>query len=100
MNHRDEELHRLAFREIWGVPLEGGFDIYFRGELVGWARDLPDPSHQEPGCIALGPDGEGWEARGGDSYHGAQRWEPLMNPRETAEEGIRRWNSLTTGSRG
>ena len=87
------------FRKMWDVPA-GGFDLAFAGEPIGWARELPEASHYEPGVVAVGPDGERWVARGGNAVDGAQSWERVMSYEAVKPAGqwealgLRWWNNL------
>jgi hypothetical protein len=54
----------------WRIP-SGGFDILFQGECIAWASTLPEARHYRPDCIAVGPDGTKWMAKGGNRRDGA-----------------------------
>ena len=64
------------YRKRWRIP-PGGFDIFFQGECIAWASTLPEARHYKPDCIAVGPDGTKWQAKGGNPRDGAERWEVL-----------------------
>lgn len=50
------------------------------GEVGGWMNELRSPEHWMPGCIAIDPDGNEWQATGGNDYDGATNWDPLKKP--------------------
>jgi hypothetical protein len=61
-----------------GHPLPaGGWVLVFRGAAVGWSAEMPDPHRHIPGVVAVGAAGECLRAAEGDSWNGAERWEPL-----------------------
>ena len=45
------------------------------GEVCGWRDKLRDPQTEKPGSFAIDKDGQIFEARGGNEYDGAERWE-------------------------
>lgn len=56
----------------------GGVVIVFEGEVEGWSNELRNPAHWQPGCVAVEVNGACWIATGGNEYHGAERWEPVV----------------------
>lgn len=55
-----------------------GVVVIFKGQAAGWMDSLRDPQGWEPGCFAVDADGNQWQAAGGDSYSGAEAWQPLF----------------------
>lgn len=51
-----------------------GVVLVFEGKVYGWKNELRDPQHDQPGAIAVDPDGRAWVAEGGNDYDGAERW--------------------------
>ena len=60
------ERHKLAL----------GYVIFFGGVPSGWTDALTRPDEWRPGCIAIGADGNTWQAEGGDCDRGARVWAP------------------------
>ena len=54
-----------------------GYVVIFNGVVAGWKRELDNPQGWEPGCLAVSPEGEVFQAVGGNDYDGAQAWQPL-----------------------
>ncbi|WP_193601545.1 hypothetical protein [Marinobacter salexigens] len=77
--HNSSYYFRLSseFREDRGYS--GGFVIIFDEVVSGWMDELRNPERWEPGCIAIDQFGNQWQAYGGDSYHGAKHWIPLVS---------------------
>ncbi|WP_299594318.1 hypothetical protein [uncultured Microbulbifer sp.] len=65
------------WREHNGYTGKGGVVVLFNDKVCGWMNELRDPQGWEPGCIALDEHGNQWQASGGDSYNGAERWEVM-----------------------
>ena len=75
----DDRLARIAeaYRDFWGH--KGGYVMLFKGEAVGWKRNLDRPEGFEPGALAVDENGHVWEATGGNPYGGAERWSPVRS---------------------
>lgn len=54
---------------------QGGYVIFFAGEIAGWTQYLDRPSAWAPGCIAVDDSGNEYHAVGGDEQNGAFSWE-------------------------
>ena len=52
-----------------------GVVIIYQGAVAGWTWWLRDPSHWQPGCLAVSVDGRQWVAVGGNEMDGAELWE-------------------------
>lgn len=74
----EQELAR-TWRERQGSDCERslGYVVIFNGSVAGWKRELDNPQGWEPGCLAVGPEGEVFQAVGGNDYDGAEDWRPL-----------------------
>ncbi len=83
MTHKNpgNTLNRLAkdWREAHSYTGKGGVIVIYINEVQGWVNELRDPQDWQPGCIAITEDGACYEATGGNSHNGAERWEPY-NP--------------------
>ncbi|MEO9589694.1 MULTISPECIES: hypothetical protein [Marinobacter] len=62
-----------AFRNE--LEYQGGYVIFFAGEIAGWAQYLDRPSAWTPGCIAVDDARNEYRATGGDEQNGALSWE-------------------------
>lgn len=51
-----------------------GYVVIFEGRPVGWKRYLDNPQGWEPGCLAVSPEGDIYQAVGGNDYDGAEAW--------------------------
>lgn len=56
-----------------------GVVILFEGQAVGWMNVLRDPSHWEPGCLAVDGAGAVYKAVGGNVRDGAKSWQLVSN---------------------
>lgn len=72
-----EGLHEkaLAWKQEHG--LVGGVVVFWQGQIQGWVNELRNPEAWVPGCIAMASDGTGYEAKSGNPYDGAKRWERI-----------------------
>ncbi|SEG15794.1 hypothetical protein [Marinobacterium lutimaris] len=61
------------YREQHNHP-DGVIIIAHGTEYAGWMNELRNPEMWTPGCIAIDPEGNQWEATGG-GYRTAERWE-------------------------
>ena len=57
--------------------MRGGVVLIWQGEVYGWKNELRDPHHEQPHAIAVDINGNVFEAKGGNDYDGAERWEAL-----------------------
>ena len=51
-----------------------GVVLIWEGEVYGWKNTLRDAAHEQPGAVAVDPDGNVFKAEGGDAYNGAKCW--------------------------
>lgn|GEM_PF-2488275 len=63
----------MRFREQH--DLHEGYLICFRGQVIMWALDLPEPSGFMPGCFAFSDEGSEFTAIDGNDLQGAKLWE-------------------------
>ncbi|RME81258.1 MAG: hypothetical protein D6775_14050 [Caldilineae bacterium] len=70
-------IEQARARRANSTGYEYGFVVVFEGEVSGWMNWLRSPEHWMPGALAIDAEGRVWEARGGDEYHGARRWERI-----------------------
>lgn len=74
-----------SFRSIYGpndAP-ESGYVLLWKGEAVGWTRDLSSPGKNRPGVLAigvLGINGPIYLSTGGNYSDGAAEWSAVWNP--------------------
>lgn len=59
-----------------------GYVIIFGDSVPGWKRDLDRPEGWEPGCVAVGVNGDLHLATGGNSYDGATAWEQVVDGKQ------------------
>jgi hypothetical protein len=64
------------WREENGYVGRGGVIVLFNGEVQGWVNTLRNPSHWQPGCIAVDEDGRTWTTIAGNQNDGALMWMP------------------------
>lgn len=75
--------HELELARTWrerqGTDCERslGYVVIFNGSVAGWKRELDFPQGWEPGCLAISPEGEVFQAVGGNDYDGAEAWQAL-----------------------
>ena len=63
-----------AWREQNGYVGKGGIVVLWDGEVQSWCNELRDPSHWQPGCVAVNEQGLCWKAMLGDPKSGALIW--------------------------
>lgn len=56
---------------------DGGVVVIFGNHVAGWMDELRDPQSWEPGCFAIDENGNEWVAVGGNTYDGAEKWQPV-----------------------
>lgn len=59
-----------------------GYVIIFGDSVPGWKRDLDQPEGWEPGCVAVGVNGDLHLATGGNSCDGATAWEQVVGEKQ------------------
>jgi hypothetical protein len=64
------------WRERWGYTSRGGVVVVLDGEVQSWVKELRNPGHWQPGCIAVDEAGKSWTAIAGDIQGGALMWLP------------------------
>lgn len=77
----------LAHREAWGY--QGGYVLLLRGEVCGWKQTLDFPEGSEPGTVAIDEAGRIWVAAGGNTYDGAERWDPTASAAKVVRLPVR-----------
>lgn len=60
-----------------------GLIITQHGKPHAWTNTLANPESWEPGCIAVTATGTAYIATGGDTYNGANSWEPITSALKT-----------------
>ncbi len=75
-------------RHVW--EYQGGYVILKGGEVAGWVLYLENPQSWEPGAVAIDEAGRMWVSAGGNTYDGAERWEPLGGDRKVVHMPARR----------
>lgn len=82
MTFKAEQGLARRWRERQGSDCERslGYVVIFNGSVAGWKRELDNPQGWEPGCLAVSPEGEVFQAVGGNGYDGAQVWQRLEQP--------------------
>lgn len=65
-----------------------GYVVIFNGSVAGWKREMDFPQGWEPGCLAISPEGEVFQAVGGNDYDGAEAWQAAAEeqPEEQLEQ--------------
>lgn len=79
-----EAIQELARRWRDGESSKTGYVVIFNGDVAGWKRELDNPQGWEPGCLAVSPEGDIYQAESGNAYDGAQQWK-LYRSCETQE---------------
>lgn len=51
-----------------------GIVLIWEDQVYGWKNCLRDPSHEQPGALAVDIDGNIFIAEGGNSFDGARTW--------------------------
>ena len=59
-----------------------GFVVVCNDQSCGWINVIRNPECWAPGCIAVGTNGDLWQAMGGNDYDGAARWERITHTTE------------------
>lgn len=59
-----------------GYTGRGGVIVVHDGVVNSWVKELCDPNHWVPGCVAVDELGNEWVTVGGDGVRGAESWEP------------------------
>lgn len=68
-------LVRLATRWRCDNPgHEEGVVLIWNGQVYGWKNYLRNADHEQPGAIAVDPEGHVFVAEGGSDYDGAKGW--------------------------
>lgn len=68
-------LVRLAARWRSDNPgHEEGVVLIWNGQVYGWKNNLRNAEHEQPGAIAVDPEGHLFVAEGGNDYDGAKCW--------------------------
>ena len=54
-----------------------GVVVVYDNQVAGWMNELRDPSHWQPGCVAIDENRKIYLATGGDDQNGAKLWLPV-----------------------
>jgi hypothetical protein len=73
----DEELKQKIQEKREENAWFDGYILIFNNEIYGWRNKLRNPETEQPGSIAIDPDGKLWQATGGDPDNGAEKWTEL-----------------------
>lgn len=72
-----EAIQELARRWWDEESSKTGYVVIFNGTVAGWKRELDNPQGWEPGCLAVSPEGDIYQAVGGNEYDGAEDWQTV-----------------------
>lgn len=75
-----------------------GYVVYTNGAEAGWTRELDRPKSWQPDSLAINQAGDVYKAVGGDDYHGAKEWQPLIVHAPLEASKVNSFDTNTNGA--